>query len=168
MARRLSPFPETRPPTGRMRTLDLMWAPGDITSSRRTVIAAVPGVIVLPCFLAGCASEAPHAAPIEPSTSSAGGKQLDAAQVPVGSAVVVSGAKPVVVAQPTAGTFVAFSASCTHRGATVAADPGSTTLVCPAHGSQFDAATGQVLKGPATEPLASVPVTNTGGVLTLG
>jgi cytochrome b6-f complex iron-sulfur subunit len=151
-----------------------MWAPGDITSSRRTVITALPGVMVLPCFLAGCASEAPSSAPAEPASSAsssspvADGQHLDAAQVPVGSAIVVSGAKPVVVAQPTAGTFVAFSASCTHRGTTVAAEPGSTTLLCPAHGSEFDAATGKVLKGPATAPLASVPVTNADGVLTLG
>jgi cytochrome b6-f complex iron-sulfur subunit len=151
-----------------------MWAPGDITSSRRTVITALPGVMVLPCFLAGCASEAPSSAPAEPASSgsssspTADGQHLDAAQVPVGSAIVVSGAKPVVVAQPTAGTFVAFSASCTHRGTTVAAEPGSTTLLCPAHGSEFDAATGKVLKGPATAPLASVPVTNADGVLTLG
>jgi cytochrome b6-f complex iron-sulfur subunit len=151
-----------------------MWAPGDVTSSRRTVITALPGVMVLPCFLAGCASEAPSSAPAEPASSgsasspAADGQHLDAAQVPVGSAIVVSGAKPVVVAQPTAGTFVAFSASCTHRGTTVSAEPGSTTLLCPAHGSEFDAATGQVLKGPATTPLASVPVTNADGVLTLG
>lgn len=151
-----------------------MWAPGDITSSRRTVITALPGVMVLPCFLAGCASEAPSSAPAEPAPSgssnspAADGQHLDAAQVPVGSAIVVSGAKPVVVAQPTAGQFVAFSASCTHRGTTVAAEPGSTTLLCPAHGSEFDAATGKVLKGPATAPLASVPVTNADGVLTLG
>jgi Rieske Fe-S protein len=80
----------------------------------------------------------------------------------------VPGAKPVVVAQPTAGQFVAFSASCTHRGTTVAAQPGSTTLRCPAHGSEFDAATGKVLKGPAAAPLPSVPVTDANGVLTLG
>jgi len=148
-----------------------MWAPGDISSSRRTVITALPGVMVLPCFLASCASEAPSSAPAEPASSSspaAEGQHLEAAQVPVGSAIVVSGAKPVVVAQPTAGKFVAFSASCTHRGTTVAAEPGSTTLLCPAHGSEFDAATGKVLKGPATAPLASVPVTNADGVLTLG
>ena len=145
-----------------------MRATGDITSNRRTVIRALPGVMVLPCFIAGCASESPSSAPVEPSSSAAGGNHLDAAQVPVGSAVVVSGAKPVVVAQPTPGKFVAFSASCTHRGTTVSAEPGSTTLVCPSHGSQFDAATGQVLKGPATAPLASVPVTNADGVLTLG
>jgi Rieske Fe-S protein len=42
------------------------------------------------------------------------------------------------------------------------------TLDCPVHGSRFDAATGAVLKGPASQPLASVPVTAASGVLTIG
>ncbi|MCV7225971.1 ubiquinol-cytochrome c reductase iron-sulfur subunit [Mycolicibacterium komossense] len=141
---------------------------GEISANRRAVIAAVPAAVALPCFLAGCASEAPKSAPVEGSSTATGGHQIDATEVPVGSAVIVAGAKPVAVAQPTAGQFVAFSATCTHRGTTVAAQPGSTTLVCPSHGSQFSAATGQVLKGPATAPLASVPVTDANGVLTLG
>jgi cytochrome b6-f complex iron-sulfur subunit len=88
-------------------------------------------------------------------------------QVPVGAAIVVAGPPPYVVAQPTQGQFVAFSAACTHRGTTVTAGNG-TTLVCPAHGSQFNAATGAVLKGPANQPLASVPVTAANGMLTIG
>jgi Rieske Fe-S protein len=42
------------------------------------------------------------------------------------------------------------------------------TLVCPAHGSQFNAATGAVLKGPAAQPLASVPVSAANGQLAIG
>ncbi len=157
-----------------MRTVEAMPAFGDFSTNRRTVITALPGVMVLPCVIAGCSSgspsSSPSSAPADGGTSSPTelGAHIDAAKVAVGSAVVVAGEKPIVVAQPTAGTFVAFSASCTHRGTTVAAEPGSTTLVCPAHGSEFDAATGQVLKGPATAPLASVPVANADGVLTLG
>ncbi|CAN5777687.1 hypothetical protein BH09ACT7_BH09ACT7_42100 [soil metagenome] len=88
--------------------------------------------------------------------------------MPVGSAIVIAGPKPYVVTQPTPGQFVAFSASCTHRGTTVSAEPGSTTLLCPSHGSEFDAATGQVIKGPAKQPLPSVPVVVGDGVLTVG
>jgi cytochrome b6-f complex iron-sulfur subunit len=150
-----------------------MSASGSAAVDRRAVITALPGVVIVPCLIAGCvsgcASESPRAAPVEGSSSAAGSAvQIDAAKVPVGTAVVLSGAKPVVVAQPAAGQFVAFSASCTHRGTTVSAEPNSMTLQCPSHGSEFDAATGQVLKGPAAKPLPSVPVSNTGGVLTLG
>ena len=152
-----------------MRTVGAVSAPGEIATNRRTVIAALPAAVVLPCLLAACSAGQP-AAPASSggSTAAAAGAHIDAAQVPVGSAVVVPGAKPYVVAQPTEGKFVAFSASCTHRGTTVAAEPGSTKLVCPAHGSQFNGATGEVLKGPAKQPLPSVPVTSAGGVLTLG
>ena len=67
------------------------------------------------------------------------------------------GGKAVVVAQPTAGTAVAFSAICTHKGCTVA--PAGAKLNCPCHGSVYDALTGKVLSGPAPRALTSVPVT---------
>jgi Rieske Fe-S protein len=90
--------------------------------------------------------------------------QVQQSQVPVGTAVVVSG---YVVAQPVPGQFVAYSAACTHRGVTVSAGNG-TTLLCRAHGSEFDGATGAVLQGPASGPLAPVPVNASNGVLTIG
>jgi len=78
------------------------------------------------------------------------------ADVPVGGAVVQSfaGGK-FVVAQPTAGTVVSFSAVCTHQGCEVA--PKDKTVVCPCHGSAFDAFTGAVLNGPASSPLKAGP-----------
>lgn len=54
-------------------------------------------------------------------------------------------------------TVVAFSAICTHQGCAVEAD-GAARLHCPCHDSVFDAATGEVLAGPATEPLPSIAV----------
>jgi cytochrome b6-f complex iron-sulfur subunit len=94
------------------------------------------------------------------SSSAAGGGAVLAtlADIPVGSAVSAkdAGGAPIVVAQPSAGKAVAFSAVCTHMGCTVA--PAGKQLNCPCHGSQYDALTGAVLKGPAPKPLASVPV----------
>jgi nitrite reductase/ring-hydroxylating ferredoxin subunit len=78
--------------------------------------------------------------------------------VPVGGAVKVDlGGSPVIVARPTASQTVAFSAICTHQGCVV--DPVGRTLNCPCHGSQFNALTGQVLQGPAVDPLPRIPVT---------
>jgi Rieske Fe-S protein len=63
---------------------------------------------------------------------------------------------PTLVARPTASGVVAFSAVCTHMACTVAV--AGREYQCPCHGSAFDAFTGAVLVGPATEPLAPVAV----------
>jgi Rieske Fe-S protein len=87
-------------------------------------------------------------------------------EVPVGGAYAVSlDGRRVLISQPTEGTVAAFDAECTHQGCTVrAADAG---LVCPCHGSAFDPATGAVVRGPATEPLAPVGVTVRGADVVL-
>lgn len=58
-----------------------------------------------------------------------------------------------------------FSATCTHQGCTVdrVADG---RIGCPCHGSVFDAATGAVLQGPATDPLPPVAVSVVDGAVT--
>lgn len=81
------------------------------------------------------------------------------ADVPVGGAASAKGSdgKPVIVAQPQAGTVVAFSAICTHQGCTVA--PDGARLKCPCHGSIFAVADGARVSGQAQQPLAKVEVT---------
>lgn len=79
------------------------------------------------------------------------------ADIEVGGAVsATSGGKDIVVARPTAGSVAAFSAICTHRGCTV--KPSGKELHCPCHGSSFSATTGQVIHGPAQDPLPAVAV----------
>jgi Rieske Fe-S protein len=88
--------------------------------------------------------------------------------VPVGSAVSAKlpDGSAIIVTQPTAGTAACFSAICTHQGCTVA--PAGSELHCPCHGSRYNAATGDVLQGPATRPLARVPVHVAGGDVLTG
>ena len=50
-----------------------------------------------------------------------------------------------------------LSATCTHQGCTVSG-VADGRITCPCHGSVFDAATGDVVTGPATTPLPAVPV----------
>jgi Rieske Fe-S protein len=76
----------------------------------------------------------------------------------MGGAVSATGPKgeKLIVAQPTSGKAVAFSAICTHMGCTVA--PSGAKLNCPCHGSVFDALTGKNVSGPAPKPLPAVDV----------
>lgn len=50
-----------------------------------------------------------------------------------------------------------LSATCTHQGCTVSG-VADGRITCPCHGSVFDAATGDVITGPASSPLPAVPV----------
>jgi Rieske Fe-S protein len=50
-----------------------------------------------------------------------------------------------------------LSATCTHQGCTVSG-VAEGRITCPCHGSVFDAATGDVVTGPARTPLPAVPV----------
>ncbi|HLG62774.1 MAG TPA: protein kinase [Ktedonosporobacter sp.] len=56
------------------------------------------------------------------------------------------------------GGFTAYERACTHEGVSVRYDPGTRTLVCPAHGAVFDPANGNVLQGPATTPIRKVAI----------
>jgi Rieske Fe-S protein len=78
------------------------------------------------------------------------------AKVPVGGGAVLTDQK-IVVTQPKAGTFAAFTAVCTHLGCLVDSVSGGT-INCPCHGSKFSITNGSVVNGPATSPLAAVSI----------
>jgi thiosulfate dehydrogenase (quinone) large subunit len=63
---------------------------------------------------------------------------------------------PSLVIQQTAGDFVAFDAVCPHAGCTVAYQASARIIACPCHGSEFNAKTGNVIRGPATRGLTSI------------
>jgi Rieske Fe-S protein len=85
--------------------------------------------------------------------------------VPVGGGVIRDDQK-VVVTQPTAGTFKAFSAVCTHQGCIVA-NVANGTINCTCHGSRFNIADGSVANGPASTPLPQRSITVAGDQITL-
>ena len=55
--------------------------------------------------------------------------------------------------------FYAFADTCTHQGCSLAEGTlEGTTVICPCHGSEFNVATGEVVRGPAREPVESYAV----------
>ena len=112
--------------------------------------------------LVGCGSDSE-----KPAGDSASGSDslVGASAVPLGGSVNTtdSDGKPIVVSQPTKGTFKAFSAVCTHKGCTV--KPAGKQLKCPCHGSVYDAFTGKNVSGPAPSPLAEIPVKESDGTI---
>jgi Rieske Fe-S protein len=115
------------------------------------------GSAAAPAESAGDDAQAPAAA--APSGTVVG----PASSVPVGGGTIFA-EQSVVVTQPTAGTFKAFSAICTHQGCTVGSVSGGT-INCPCHGSKFNIADGSVAKGPAQSPLPGKQVSAAGGQL---
>jgi thiosulfate dehydrogenase (quinone) large subunit len=84
-----------------------------------------------------------------------------AKDVPVGGAASFTDpgtGDPSIVIQATAGKFVAFDAVCPHAGCSVEYDQSAALIVCPCHGSQFNAATGAVEVGPAAAGLKPITI----------
>jgi Rieske Fe-S protein len=138
---------------------------------RRTVLrtAGVVGAgAVGAATLAACGSSsdtsAPASSPAAGSAEPAAGA-FKAADIPVGGGKVYDVEK-VVVTQPKAGEFKAFSAICTHKGCTVAKVENGT-IDCKCHGSKFDMTTGAVKAGPAQSPLPAKTAKESGGSITL-
>ena len=76
-------------------------------------------------------------------------------EIPPGQGGVIErGKAKLAVYRAANGRVRALSASCTHAGCTVSWNNADLTWDCPCHGSVFSV-TGQVIHGPATEPLPS-------------
>ncbi|MGW6737230.1 Rieske (2Fe-2S) protein [Streptomyces sp. NPDC055013] len=148
--------------------------------SRRTVVAAV-GAAGLAVALTACGSDddasgssteqgAGAGATTEAGGTSggagAGGAALaKTADIPEGGGKVF-GDEKVVVSQPAAGDYKAFSTICTHQNCPMT-DLKEDTLSCACHGSQFSVLDGSVKKGPATQPLAAKQISVSGDSITL-
>ncbi|NUH40512.1 Rieske (2Fe-2S) protein [Streptomyces samsunensis] len=146
-------------------------------TTRRAVVTAA-GAAGLAATLAACgkddngggsdsdnAGSAQDAGGSQPSQSAEGGGQsaggdgmelAKTSQIPEGGGMVFKDHK-VVVTQPTAGEFKAFSSICTHQGCSVG-DVTGGTINCPCHQSKFDITDGSVKGGPAQKPLPGAQI----------
>lgn len=116
---------------------------------------------------------APAPSPAEPAASSApassaaapAGPSVAKADVPEGGGVVLEDAD-FVVTQPSAGTFKAYNAICTHQGCKVSSVTDGK-ITCPCHGSAFSIEDGSVANPPANKPLAAATLTESGDTLVI-
>lgn len=151
-----------------------MIQPDSRTTTRRGVLLGA-GALGAGAALVACGgSKTAEAPPAETATAAkttgettAAAAEVTAkvADVPVGGGLILKDAA-VVITQPAAGQFHAFSAVCSHKQCTVnkIADG---TVDCPCHNSRFSITDGSVVAGPAEEPLAVKTVTVAGDVLTV-
>ena len=154
----------------------------DVNPTRRTVLlsgAVVAGAGILSaCGTSSATSSSSQPAPTESgpapatltpsapaSSAAASGIQVSTSDVPVGGGKILDN-PAVVVTQPTAGTYKAFSSICTHAGCAVGGvEQGQ--IICPCHGSVFSAVDGSVVQGPAPTPLAPVNISVNGSSITI-
>ncbi|MET9109023.1 Rieske (2Fe-2S) protein [Streptomyces zhihengii] len=130
------------------------------TVARRTVVAAVGGAGLTVAMTACGGSDDPGQTVSdkpggEGATGGTGGGTGGGAEIAKTTDIPEGGGKvvgEVVVTQPQAGVFKAFSSKCTHQGCAVK-DVSAGVINCPCHNSQFDATDGSVKAGPATTPL---------------
>ncbi|MBL1109945.1 Rieske (2Fe-2S) protein [Streptomyces sp. 5-8] len=146
--------------------------------ARRTVMAAA-GAAGLAAALTACGSgddssdtvvsgagSPGSAGSAQEGGGSAGGTALaKTADIPEGGGKIFKD-QGVVVTQPTAGTYKAFSSKCTHQGCAVGS-VADGVIVCPCHNSHFSAEDGSVKKGPATRPLAAAKISVSGDEIKL-
>jgi Rieske Fe-S protein len=137
--------------------------------TRRTTLAGAAGLSVSVPVLAACggggASGSGSSSGSSTSRAKPGTVVGPTSDIPVGGGKIY-GDLNVVVTQPAAGTFKAFSATCTHRGCQVS-KVADETIQCGCHFSKFSIEDGAVEGGPAPEPLPEIPITVANDEVTL-
>ncbi|MEU2678811.1 Rieske (2Fe-2S) protein [Streptomyces sp. NPDC007107] len=131
-----------------------------MNARRRTVLSAGAAALVTGCGSSGGGGGGESSPP-----ASGGGELTRTSEIPVGGGTIFEDRK-VVVTQPSAGEFKAFSAVCTHAGCIVSS-VADGTIDCACHGSRFSVEDGAVEQGPATRPLPAERITVEGGSIRL-
>ncbi|MGO3070332.1 MAG: Rieske 2Fe-2S domain-containing protein [Brevibacterium linens] len=136
-------------------------ATADPTRRRVMKTAGVAGTVAV---IGGSVAATSGCSPEEEEAAKTQDANLPAADVPVGSGTVIE--DTYVITQPKEGEFFAFSSVCTHQGCQVTRIT-EEAIICPCHSSNFSVTTGEVISGPAEEPLPKYEVSESGGTLTV-
>lgn len=148
-----------------------------IMKAAALVVVPVAGVgAVAACSSSNSSSDTSSSSSSNGSSGSAGSSggsggsgngsvSVPSSSVPVGGGYVDKN-NLVVVTQPQAGVYKAFTAVCPHQGCTVA-NVSNNQIQCPCHGSLFSAKDGTVINGPATTALSPMTATVNGANVTV-
>lgn len=153
---------------------------GSLSESRRQFLekaglATVLGSFGIAFFTSCVSSEEPDGATPPPGSSSSNGITVSGSTIQVnltiqtrlatsGGWLLIDSAKTLVANLN--GTFVALTSVCTHSGCFDSWTFTSSRFTCTCHNSIFDTA-GQVLQGPATQPLQVYTTSVLGTTLTI-
>ena len=137
--------------------------PARPSATRRTVLR---GAALVPATGLGTAACSPSGGTTAPATPTAPVELGADGELAEGAARLYRDHN-VVVSRSASGELRAYSSICTHAGCPINKLDG-TTLICPCHGSEFDATSGEVLKAPATVPLNALPVRTENGRIVSG
>ncbi|MEN9342811.1 MAG: hypothetical protein RIR24_398 [Actinomycetota bacterium] len=130
-------------------------------------LQAVPIKVSNGFLIATLAASATPAPTPSPPNSAAGEEIVKSARVPVGGGIKVDSKRgEIMVVQPTAGSFAAFSVLCNHGGCAVSRAT-ATAIICTCHGSEFSTANGSVIQGPATKALMQYEIVERDGAIFL-
>ncbi|MDF3302000.1 Rieske (2Fe-2S) protein [Streptomyces tropicalis] len=135
---------------------------GRPAASRRTVLRGAALVPVAGLGAAACSPGGTAAPAVPDKPVDLGAEQ----EVPQGGAKLYRD-RNTVVSRDGKGALKAFSTICTHARCPINKLQG-TTLICPCHGSEFDATTGAVVRDPANQPLQELAVRVRGGRIVAG
>jgi thiosulfate dehydrogenase [quinone] large subunit len=137
---------------------------GSLGSGAGVAPSAAPSA---PIGSAPTASATPAPATPAPATSAltiAYTKDVAAAgaatfMIPSAASASLPAGDPGIIVKLADGSYVAYDATCTHRGCPVGWDARDGVLLCPCHGAAFDPANhAAVLGGPTNTPLLELPI----------
>lgn len=128
-----------------------------VTPNRRQVLCGLMIGLLAPGALVACTNGDVRRNGVGDGKS--GSVLAKVSDIAVGSGALVNSGTTgqLLLCQPSQGVFTAYNPTCTHLGNTVD-PPVNDVITCPAHGSQFNPANGDVERGPAETALASVKV----------
>ncbi|MFG2588515.1 Rieske (2Fe-2S) protein [Streptomyces sp. NBC_01166] len=131
-----------------------------MNARRRTVLTAGAAALVT-----GCGSSGGDGGEESSPPASGDAELARTSDIPAGGGTIFEDRR-IVVTQPEAGRFKAFSAVCTHAGCIVSS-VADGTIDCACHGSRFSITDGAVEQGPATRPLPAERITVEGDSIRL-